>query len=63
MLPRATRIYEVLGREILRREKVLEIDNTLTRIRFEIIIGRQSGNPVKVLYDAHSDTDLTVKND
>lgn len=61
MLPRATKILKVIGDDLSRREKVLEIDQTLTRIRYEIIIGRHSGDPVKILYDAHSDTDLTAK--
>jgi hypothetical protein len=39
----------VLRREITRREKVLEIDRTLTKIHFEIILGKRSGDPVKVL--------------
>lgn len=59
MLPRAHRIYEVIGEELRRREKVLEIDRTLTKIHFEVILGNQSGEPVRVLYEGHGTTDLT----
>jgi hypothetical protein len=63
MLPRATKICEVLRRELTRREKVLEIDRTLTKIHFEIILGKRSGDPVRVLYNGHSETDLTSESD
>jgi hypothetical protein len=63
MLPRATRISEVIIRELARREKVLEIDRTLTKIHFEIILGAKNGEPVKVLYEGHGKTDLTTDSD
>lgn len=59
MLLKATKIHEALRRELERHDKALEVDLTLTKIHLEVIIGRQTGLPVKVHYQAHSETDLT----
>lgn len=62
MLPRASKIHQIIGCELLRREKVLEIDRTITKIHFEMILDK-TGEPVRVLYQSHGLTDLTNRGD
>jgi len=58
MLLKATKIHEAVRRELERHDKALEVDITLTKIHLEVMIGRQ-GLPIKVRYQAHSESDLT----
>lgn len=62
MLPRATNIHEALRRELELHDKALEVDVTLTKIHFEVVINHQTGLPARVRYQTHSETDLTVQN-
>ncbi len=57
-LPKARKIAEAITREINVREKTWEIDPTLTRIRFEITVGRRTGMPIKIHCETHGETDL-----
>jgi hypothetical protein len=56
---RITRIERALVTELQRHARAIEIDLTLTKINLSVILGRRTGEPVKVLYEAKGETDLT----
>jgi hypothetical protein len=58
-LLKAKKISEAITREIDKREKAWEIDPGLRRIRFEVVIGRQTGLPTSIQCETNSGRDLT----
>ena len=61
MLLRATKIMEVVGEEIRRREKAIEADESIRSITIEIHFNQESGNPVKTLYHARGETQFQTR--
>jgi hypothetical protein len=49
----------VVARELVRREKSLEMDHGLTKMVFEIQLGKHTGDPVRAFLTGHSEIDLT----
>src|SRR5262249_2630395 len=58
-LPRAARLAELARQEFAKRQKAIEVDNTISKITLEFIIGSRSGDPVKIRYLTSSESDLT----
>jgi hypothetical protein len=50
---------DVVTRELRAHGRAIEVDESITKIRLELILGRRSGSVVKVRYEALSETDLT----
>jgi hypothetical protein len=61
VLTRAKAVLKAIESELLKHERAIEIDNTITKINVTVLISRRTGDPVKVLYNATSETDLTEK--
>lgn len=60
MLSRAQQLVRVITDEITRHQKALEVDNTISKITLEVIIGKRNADPVKVRYLTSSEIDLTA---
>lgn len=58
LLPRAERLAQLATRELARRSKILEIDNSIEKITLEFIIDKHSGDAKKIRYLTSSVTDL-----
>ena len=59
LLSRAALLLQVISSELKRHQKALELDESVAKITFEVIIGKRSGDPVKVRYLTSSESDLT----
>jgi hypothetical protein len=52
-------ISEAITREINARSPAWEIDPSLKKVRFEIVIGRSTGMPTSIHCETLSESDLT----
>jgi hypothetical protein len=55
-------LISVITRELSNHRRAIEVDCP-SKIRVEVIFAHRSGNPVKVRYEALSETDLTNPKD
>jgi hypothetical protein len=58
LLPRAAAWLEVIASELKKRDRVIEQDSETTKVTLELILGKRSGQPVKVRYLTSSECDL-----
>jgi hypothetical protein len=56
---KARLIAEAITREIEVREQAWEVDPSLKKVRFEIVIGRSTGMPTLIHCETMSESDLT----
>jgi hypothetical protein len=57
--PRAASWLEVIRAELKKRDRSIEVDTETTKVTIELILGKRSGNPVKIRYLVSSEFDLT----
>lgn len=60
LLPRAQVLLAAIQTELKKRDRIIEQDNETTKITLELILGKRSGNPVKIRFIASSECDLTA---
>jgi hypothetical protein len=58
-LLKARLISEAIAREIDVREQAWEVDRSLKKVRFEVVIGRSTGMPTLIHCETLSESDLT----
>lgn len=51
----------MISNEIARHQKAIEVDDSISKITLEVIIGKRDADPVKVRYLTSSETDLTAE--
>jgi hypothetical protein len=59
LLPRAAFWLATIQSEFKKRDRAIEQDTETTKVTVELILGKRTGDPVKIRYLTSSETDLT----
>jgi hypothetical protein len=59
LLPRAASWLAAIQAEFKKRDRAIEQDTETTKIIVELILGKRTGDPVKIRYMTSSECDLT----
>lgn len=59
LLTRAAPMIQIIQTELKKHQKALEVDDSVSKITLEIIMGKRNGDPVKIRYLTSSESDLT----
>lgn len=57
MLSQATKIHAALGRVLARKDRILETERTITKVRFEILMDGKTGEIKKVRSELCDESD------